>query len=71
MDQRTFLTSQGLSIKLTASIGLAAFPEHASTALDLLRAADEAMYRVKARGRNGLLAAGEDPPPLPQPGAPP
>ena len=34
-----------------ASIGLALYPEHASTLTGLLRAADEAMYRAKARCR--------------------
>ncbi len=40
--------------KLTcpASIGLALYPEHASTLTGLLRAADEAMYRAKARYRS-------------------
>lgn len=39
--------------KLTcpASIGLALYPEHASTLTGLLRAADQAMYRAKARYR--------------------
>ena len=46
--------------KLTcpASIGLALYPEHASTLTGLLRAADEAMYRAKARYR-GLGETGQ------------
>lgn len=46
----------------SASIGLALYPEHAETLTGLLRAADEAMYRAKARsygikggGRKNLL----------------
>ena len=35
-----------------ASIGLALYPEHANTLTGLLRAADAAMYRAKARSRN-------------------
>jgi len=35
-----------------ASIGLALYPEHASTLTGLLRAADQAMYRAKARNRD-------------------
>ena len=34
-----------------ASIGLALYPDHASTLTGLLRAADAAMYRAKARCR--------------------
>lgn len=35
-----------------ASIGLALYPEHANTLTGLLRAADAAMYRAKARSRS-------------------
>jgi diguanylate cyclase (GGDEF)-like protein len=35
----------------TAAIGLALYPEHANTLTGLLRAADQAMYRAKARCR--------------------
>lgn len=34
-------------LDVSASIGIAAYPEHASNAIDLLRAADEAMYQAK------------------------
>jgi diguanylate cyclase (GGDEF)-like protein len=40
------------SLKCSASIGLALYPEHANTLTGLLRAADQAMYRAKARGRD-------------------
>ena len=39
------------SLKCAASIGLALYPEHANTLTGLLRAADQAMYRAKARTR--------------------
>lgn len=37
---------------LSASIGVACYPAHASTVEDLLHAADSAMYAAKHRGRN-------------------
>jgi diguanylate cyclase (GGDEF)-like protein len=40
---------------LTASFGVAAFPEHGANAKDLFSAADTALYRAKAGGRNRVL----------------
>jgi diguanylate cyclase (GGDEF)-like protein/PAS domain S-box-containing protein len=37
---------------ITFSIGLAAFPEHGSTAEELFRVADECLYESKAQGRD-------------------
>jgi diguanylate cyclase (GGDEF)-like protein len=37
---------------VTASFGVAVFPEHAPDAARLVRNADRAMYRAKANGRN-------------------
>lgn len=39
---------------LTVSIGIALYPEHASTATELLRCADAAMYRAKSAGKNRI-----------------
>jgi diguanylate cyclase (GGDEF)-like protein len=36
------------------SIGVATLPDSAGSAEELLRAADAAMYRVKASGKNGI-----------------
>lgn len=41
----------------TVSVGVAIFPEHGTTAEDLLRAADNALYRAKAAGRNQVVVA--------------
>jgi diguanylate cyclase (GGDEF)-like protein len=46
-------------IRITASIGIAAFPEHGDTKESLIRMADKAMYRVKEKGKNGILVAHE------------
>ncbi len=41
----------GRELRCAASIGLALYPDHANTLTGLLRAADAAMYRAKARCR--------------------
>jgi diguanylate cyclase (GGDEF)-like protein len=43
--------------EVTASIGVAVFPEHAASADGLLHAADAAMYVVKRGGKNGVAVA--------------
>lgn len=42
---------------VTASLGIATFPEHGKTTEDLLRMADGAMYEAKAAGRNRVQVA--------------
>lgn len=44
---RTFLDTEGISARLGASFGAAAFPVDGETAVALLRLADERMYRSK------------------------
>jgi len=39
-------------LKVTASLGVATFPDHASTAPDLFVQGDKALYEAKNRGRN-------------------
>jgi diguanylate cyclase (GGDEF)-like protein len=52
-----FLRSDGLEVRLTASVGIATLPDVTTSAEELLRAADRAMYRVKNAGKNGIHVA--------------
>jgi len=45
-------------VRLTVSIGVACFPEHATATEELLRAADEALYEAKLQGRDRVVTAG-------------
>jgi diguanylate cyclase (GGDEF)-like protein/PAS domain S-box-containing protein len=42
----------GGSFSITASIGVAAYPQHGTTVEELIRAADQALYTAKQKGRN-------------------
>lgn len=52
-----FLAADGLSLRLTASVGVATMPDAATSSDGLIQAADIAMYAVKDRGKNGVRAA--------------
>lgn len=55
--EATFLGDMGLQVSLTASLGVASFPEQGSTRDELIHQADAAMYQVKESGKNGVLSA--------------
>ncbi|WP_144120202.1 GGDEF domain-containing protein [Catellatospora sichuanensis] len=46
------ITFQGHSVKVTASLGVVAYPEHGRTIEDLVRRADAALYHAKRAGRD-------------------
>jgi diguanylate cyclase (GGDEF)-like protein len=51
------LMEVGLTLRLSASIGIARYPEHGRTVRQLLVAADRAMYAAKAQGGCVRMAA--------------
>ncbi|HLO09544.1 MAG TPA: GGDEF domain-containing protein, partial [Desulfobacteria bacterium] len=57
IEAEAFVKEGGLGIRLTISIGIAAFPEHATTKQNLLNLADQAMYRGKESTRNVVYLA--------------
>lgn len=59
IEAHVFQTEKGLALKLTASLGVAAFPEDASQSEEILSLADKAMYEAKASSRNKVVAVYE------------
>ena len=63
----TFLNTHGLAIRLRASFGVATFPDDSKDQMGLLAIADQAMFHIKAIGKNSvgdinqLLAAPKTP----------
>ena len=60
IESHSFLEDENLSLKVTASIGLATYPTHATTKRDLLDLADQAMYYGKNRSRNTVYIANNE-----------
>ncbi len=52
--------SSAVPRKIQLSVGIAAKPPHAKTIADLMRCADEAMYRAKREGRSRVAIYVED-----------
>ncbi len=59
IQERVFLADLGLDVRLTASFGVSTFPDHGQSREDLIQRADQAMYLVKERGKNGVALAEE------------
>lgn len=55
--EASFLGDMGLEVSLTASLGVASFPDQGTTRDELIHQADAAMYRVKESGKNGVLSS--------------
>ena len=63
LERRTVLTEDGVPVRVTASFGLAAYPEH-GPGEDLVAGADAALYEAKRRGKNRVETAHQ---PAPRP----
>ncbi len=49
-----------VEVKISASIGIALYPDHGMTTEDVIKQADMAMYVVKDHGKNNFTFAGHD-----------
>jgi diguanylate cyclase (GGDEF)-like protein len=57
IEKNIFLGRGGISVRLTASLGVATFPDSAKTKEELLEIADNAMYRGKFTSKNIVFSA--------------
>jgi diguanylate cyclase (GGDEF)-like protein len=57
IECHVFLKEVGLEARISASFGIASYPDHALTPEGLIQKADQAMYRVKDRDKNGIEVA--------------
>ncbi len=56
IGESTWLKAEGHNVRITASVGVAAYPTDSKTKAELLHLADEAMYLVKNSNRDGVAA---------------
>jgi diguanylate cyclase (GGDEF)-like protein len=57
IEEHRFLEPQGIAARISASFGIASYPDHALSPEGLIQKADQAMYRVKEREKNGIEVA--------------
>ena len=57
MKQTVFLSGHGHQVSLSASFGIATFPDDAADVTGLLALADRAMFDVKEKGKDGIKMA--------------
>lgn len=61
IERHIFTGGRGLRLELTASFGVASFPQHAQSPQQLIACADAAMYEAKAAGKNCVRFAADPP----------
>ena len=57
IEKHVFSRDEKLFIKLTASLGIASYPGDAKNKADLLKLADNAMYKGKFSTKNAVFSA--------------
>jgi len=57
IDDASFLQKEGINARLTASFGVASYPEDARDKRELLAAADRCLFRSKTAGKNRITFA--------------
>lgn len=62
LRRTSLLSAEGLNLRITASFGLATFPQDGADLHGIIRAADTMMYCAKADGRDCVVVASEDRP---------
>ena len=61
IEDHQFICSGAPPLPITVSIGVADFPLHGRNEDELIGAADQALYKAKAQGRNRVVCFGEKP----------
>jgi diguanylate cyclase (GGDEF)-like protein len=57
IEAHPFLADDGLNAHISASLGVASYPDHGLSPEGLIQKADQAMYRVKEKNKNGIEVA--------------
>lgn len=57
IKQNLSITHQNIQLTITISLGIACFPKHGNNAQEVQIAADQALYRAKAEGRDRTVVA--------------
>ncbi|MGW8194617.1 MAG: sensor domain-containing diguanylate cyclase [Desulforhopalus sp.] len=59
MKKTTYLAKKNLEVRLSASFGVATYPDDAGNREELLALADEAMFAIKSRGKDAIGVTAE------------